>query len=183
MITHLMCDLETTGTEAGCCILSVALVPFASEYPIEYFYEKISHAESLDAGFTDDLNTLRWWDKQKKEIQEEAFSGIRTPKSVLESIEFYMACLGEPKEIHLWGNGKDFDNVILAKYFKHLGMDTPWHFRNNWCYRDLAKQYPMFPYVRPVNAHNALEDAKAQAAHAEVILSGIRRGVLPVFPK
>lgn len=183
MIVNLMCDLETTGTEPGCCILSIALVPLATDYALDTFYETISHRLSLDAGFTDDEATLLWWDKQKPEIQEEAFSGIRSPYSVLESVSAYMANLGEPKEIHLWGNGKDFDNVILAHAFKKLGIKQPWHYRNNWCYRDLAKLYPMYPKGDVMAAHNALADATAQARHAEIIMAGASRGVPATFPR
>ena len=76
---NVMIDLETTGLTAGCCILSVAVVPFMAESPLDSFYEKISHVKSMDDGFTNDENTLRWWDKQRKDIQEEAFSGTRSP--------------------------------------------------------------------------------------------------------
>lgn len=183
MICNIMCDLETTGTQAGCCILSIALVPFATSYPMDSFYETISHRSSLDAGFTDDPDTLNWWDKQKREVQEEAFSGTRNVRDVLESVSFYLRQIGEPKEIYIWGNGKDFDNVILAAAFKKLGIKQPWHYRNNRCYRDLAAMYPLYPKGDIFQAHNALEDAICQAKHAEVIMAGARRGIPPQFPQ
>ena len=183
MITNLMCDLETTGVSPGCCILSIALVPFNTDMALDSFYETISHKKSLDAGFVDDSDTLKWWDKQKPALQEEAFSGIRDPKSVLESVAFYMQTLGEPKEIFLWGNGKDFDNVILTESFKKLGIKQPWHYRNNRCYRDLAAAYPMFPKPENAELHHALQDAMTQAKHATQIILGASRGVPPVFPK
>ena len=182
MICNIMVDLETTGTKPGCCILSIALVPFACPHPVDTFYETISHRLSLDSGFTDDPETLSWWDKQKPEISAEAFSGIRHPKAVLESVAFYLKQIGEPKEIYIWGNGKDFDNMILSEAFNKLGMKTPWHFRNNRCYRDLAAMYTMFPKENIAQAHNALHDAIAQARHAEVIIEGAKRGCPPVFP-
>lgn len=178
---RLMADLETTGTQAGCCILSIALVPFLAESPLESFYERISHRLSLDAGFTDDHDNLLWWDKQKPSVQEEAFSGIRSPYSVLESMVAYCQTLGEPKDIELWGNGKDFDNVILAAAFKKLGIKQPWHYRNNRCYRDLAAYYPAVPRVDPEIPHHALYDASAQALHASQIITQARRGMPPVF--
>lgn len=178
---NVMCDLETTGVEAGCCILSIAFVPFATEYPLDSFYETISHLDSKINGFTDDSATLAWWDKQKSEIQQEAFSGTRGVKSVLETASHYLAQLGEPKEIYLWGNGKDFDNVILAHAFKKLGIKQPWHYRNNRCYRDLAAMYPMFPKGDIAQAHNALHDAQAQASHAEVIMNAVKK--IPMIPK
>lgn len=180
---NLMLDIETTGTNAGCCILSVAMVPFGElATELDYFYEKISHTESKLAGFQDDPDTLRWWDKQSPEAQEEAFSGTRSPKSVLESLSFYLKGMGEPKELFIWGNGKDFDQPIMQFAFKNLGLPVPWRFQNNKCYRDLCSMYPMYTKTPVLGAHNALNDAVAQARHAEIILQGAKRGVLPVFP-
>ena len=184
MKTNLMLDLETTGTESGCCILSVALVPFAydSSLHLDSFYETISHRSSKNFGFFDQADTLTWWDKQKKEIQEEAFSGTRSADAVLESVSHYMRGFGEPKEINVWGNGKDFDNVILTRYFKQLVMKLPWHYGNNWCYRDFTKLYPMVPKLANSSAHNALADAQAQASHLELIFERIRNGGMPILP-
>lgn len=178
---NVMVDIETTGTEPGCCVLSIALVPFCTEYPLDTFYETISHLDCKLEGLTDDSQTLAWWDKQKPEVQEEAFSGTRSLRSVLESMSHYLAELGEPKNIILWGNGKDFDNVILTHCFKRLRIKQPWHYRNNRCYRDLAAMYPMFPKGDIAQAHNALHDAQAQASHAETILKAVMR--IPMIPK
>lgn len=177
-----MCDLETTGTAPGCCILSIALVPFHSEYPFDSFYETISHLDSKTEGFTDSSETLNWWDKQKPEIQEEAFSGTRSVRAVMESAMWYLKQLGEPKDIFLWGNGKDFDNVILSYTLDKLGIKKAWHFKNNKCYRDLAAMYPWVKKQDIMKAHNALEDARAQAAHAEMIFRELKSDILPMIP-
>lgn len=183
MNINVMVDLETTGVEPGCCILSIALVPFLVPAPLDNFYETISHQKSLEAGFTDDPETIAWWNRQRKDIAEEAFSGFRSPQSVLESVSFYLRQLGEPKEIHLWGNGKDFDNAILTKYFKQIGIKLPWHYRNNHCYRDLANMYPSIAKGEVEGAHNALNDALAQAKHAERLFEMASRGIPPYLPK
>lgn len=182
MTVHIMVDLETTGTAAGCCILSIGLVPFATEYPYDTFYETISHRSSLENGFVDNHDTLAWWDKQKPEIQSEAFSGIRSIDSVLRSVSSYLTVLGDPKEIFLWGNGKDFDNIILSHAFNRMNIKQPWHYRNNRCYRDLAAMYPYYPKGDVMQAHNALQDALAQARHAEIIFKGIAEGMIPIIP-
>jgi len=161
---NVMCDLETTGTEAGCCILSIGLVVILDGVVCDSFYEKISHSESKMAGFSDDADTLAWWNKQRADIQEEAFSGIRGPKSVLESVKHFLAEYGNAKEIYLWGNGADFDNTILAAAYRKLGLQQPWHYTNNKCYRTW-KTSVAIPYQKPLDAHNALADAAAQARH------------------
>lgn len=179
---HLMCDLETTGVEPGCCILSIALVPFHTEAPLDSFYETISHLSSKTAGFVDDIETLNWWDKQKPGIQQEAFAGTRSIKAVMESACHFISLLGDPKDIFLWGNGKDFDNVILSHTLKKLGIKQPWHYRNNRCYRDLAASYPWVKKQDIMYAHNALHDAKAQAAHAEMIFKEVLNDMAPIIP-
>lgn len=186
MTVHLVCDLETTGTEPGCCILSIALVPVGIP-EIEPFYETISHEDSLIQGFHDELETLSWWDKQKTEAQTEAFSGTRKLRSVLESVSFYMDVVrelgsGGNQKLYLWGNGKDFDNVLLSTAYKRLGMKQPWDFRNNRCYRDLASYYPWIAKVKPEIPHHALYDAKAEAAHLEMIFNELRQDILPLVP-
>lgn len=181
--THLVIDIETTGTQAGCCILSIALVPVGIP-EIEPFYSCIDHLSSLDEGFKDDEETLLWWNKQKREVQEEAFSGTRSIKSVLESMAFYIDCVSDlgNKKLYMWGNGKDFDNVILSAAYKKLSMKQPWDFRNNRCYRDLAAYYPWVDKVKPEIPHHALYDAKAEAAHLEKIFAELRSDILPVIP-
>ncbi len=172
---NIMCDLETTGVSPGCCILSIALVPFSTDYPLDTFYETISHKDSLSEGFTDNAETLAWWDKQRPDIQQEAFSGTRSVRGVLKTVSHYLAEIGEPKNIILWGNGKDFDNVILAHAFKHLGIKQPWHYKNKRCYRELDAYFPMWSKGSIKDAHNALQDALAQARHAEVIIEAARK--------
>lgn len=162
--TNVMCDLETTGKRSGCCILSVGLVFIVEGMIVDTYYEKISHNESKMAGFNDDQDTLAWWNKQRTDIQLEAFSGLRSPRSVLQSISNKMKEFGSTRDIHLWGNGSDFDNAILAGAYEWLGIPQPWHYTNNSCYRTW-KNSVAIPYQKPVDAHNALEDAIAQARH------------------
>lgn len=162
--TNIVCDLETTGKRSGCSILSVGLVFILEGTICDTYYEKISHTESKLAGFSDDPDTLVWWNKQRADIQEEAFSGFRSPGSVLQSISNKMKEYGSSRELHLWGNGSDFDNAILAGAYEHLGLPQPWHYTNNSCYRTWKNSVPV-PYQKPIDAHNALADAVAQARH------------------
>jgi len=161
---NVMIDLETTGTHAGCCILSIGAVFILDGVICDTYYEKISHQLSKYAGFTDSPDTVTWWNKQRKDIQEEAFSGMRTPDSVLESLSDKLKGYGTAKEIYLWGNGADFDNAILSASYKLLDMRQPWHYTNNCCYRTWKNSVAV-PYQKPIDAHNALADAVAQAKH------------------
>lgn len=181
---NFVCDLETTGTQAGCCILSVALVRVGGDWPDDQpaFYQTISHIASLDAGFFDEEDTLLWWNRQHKDVQDEAFSGVRNPIQVMESLAHYLKGFStDPKEIFIWGYGKDFDNVILTAYFKKLGLELPWSFRNNRCLRDLAAYYPAVESVKSTVPHHALHDAIAEATYAAKLFNVARR-LPPALP-
>ncbi len=180
---NVMLDIETTGVEPGCCILSIGAVPFLTDSPVEYFYERISHQSSLRAGFADNPDTISWWDKQKPEMQDEAFGGVLSIHRVLESFCSYLNALGDPRDIHVWGNGKDFDNIIVAHTLKKLHLKQPWHYRNNWCYRDFVKLFPLVPKPDNLNLHNALEDAKTQARHMELTVGILKqKGIINEYP-
>ena len=169
---NVMCDLETLGTRPGCVILSIAAVPFCINETIHSFYERIDK-HSYPTGFHVDPATLRWWELQSEEARTEAFSGIRHINNVLE--DFGRWCKALPGEVLLWGNGANFDNVLLAEAHAKLSLTAPWKFYNDRCYRTLKNLYPHIAYIKPKVAHNALSDAEAQAFHAETILNSLRR--------
>lgn len=178
MKSHLMLDLETLGTKPGCVILSIAAVPFNMPYDLEPFYRKISIKSSTDVRLEIDPVTVAWWGKQNKEIYKEATSDIEDLKMVLMEFESYIHIM--PTAPKLWGNGSDFDNPILAAAYVACGMKQPWSFRDNMCFRSMKNMFDLIPYVPPVIAHNALEDAKAQAAHMQKIYHWLySKGALP----
>lgn len=172
---NVMVDLETLGTQPGCKLLSIGAVTFCThpDAPQE-FYEKIDKNSYPAQIFHSDLATIQWWSKQSEAARDEAFSGTHSIVSVLEEFDAWLKHLN--KRIIFWGNGADFDNSILQETYRRLDMKQPWDFRDNRCYRTLKNLYPQVAYIKPKMAHNALEDARAQAIHAESIVDtvGIR---------
>ena len=168
---NIMVDLETLGTRPGCAILSIAAVPFASPFDLEPFYVKIDATSCTENGFHVDDATIAWWNKQSKAAYDEAFSGTVDIKTALYAFAEYCAHL--PTAPLLWGNGADFDNVILAEAYRIIGSKQPWKYTDSRCYRTLKNLYPQIPYIAPKIKHNALQDATAQAQHATRIFSWI----------
>ena len=64
----------------------------------------------------------------------------------------------------VWGNGASFDNVLLATAYKRLGMETPWPFWKDRCFRTM-KNVCKVDHSFEGTAHNALDDARSQAQH------------------
>lgn len=116
---------------------------------------------------------------QEEEAREAAFGGTRLPlRLVLESFGHFLANTQTHSTLcGVWGNGAAFDNVVLTNAFRAVGLQMPWSYRLDRCYRTLRALFedieaPPFVGVR----HTALADALAQADHAQNIM--ISRGML-----
>ena len=165
---HVMIDLETLGRRAGCSILSIGAVAFGPEGLGAELYTVVNRASCTAAGLHEDPGTLAWWEKQSASARavlgQATEGGDLLPVALGKLTEF----LGQfnCRKVQVWGNGADFDNAILTACYAALGQDIPWEFWNNRCYRTLKSLKPQVKLARQGTYHNALDDAKSQAAHA-----------------
>jgi hypothetical protein len=177
-MTHVMLDLETFGSSAGCGLISIGAVEFSFQTGRlgKEFYSIVSHQSCRNHGLRDDAQTLDWWEKQSEEAKA-AYRESNSPNApelpkVLKDFELYLHGMNEAKKIRMWGNGSDFDNNVLAAAYQAASMAYPWRFWNNRCYRTLRSMYHgPITLERVGTHHNALDDAKTQAAHAIKIFS------------
>lgn len=175
MATDVMIDLETTGTGAGCCVLSIGAVSLDLKHE---FYERISWANSKAFGLVDNPNTMAWWQKQSVQAREEAFSGERPLLEVLGAFSDWLAMVQRLEgDVFVWGNGADFDLPILGHLYDRFSMKKPWKPFNGRCYRTV-KNLPKAKEIKEDEflglKHNALEDARHQARHLmKIIKAGV----------
>lgn len=171
---HIMIDLETVSTAHNAAILSLGAVCFAGRNPYSdsRFYAKISLASSEAIGLHVDKETMEWWDKQSPHERAEAFSGTEDILSVLDHFHSWVCKLGPIENVHLWGNGADFDPVILRSAYE-TRTSYPFDFRKHRCYRTVNAIFDSFiPYPKYAEAqHNALADAQHQAKRIEHLVS------------
>lgn len=175
-LINVMVDLETLSTQANAGILAIGATVFKTNFDDRAgnytYYQKASMASCEAAGMHISKATLDWWGKQQVAARMEAFSGTLDIKKVLEEFAYFLMTIKSDtkQDIALWGNGADFDNSILADAYDRFGMELPWKYTNNRCFRTLKN---VFSFVKPDDfvgvKHNALSDAKNQAAHAEKI--------------
>ncbi len=76
-----------------------------------------------------------------------------------------------PENPFIWGNGASFDNTILEECFRRTALEMPWGYYNDRCYRTLKNLAPNVKLERLGTFHNALDDARSQAAHAVAVLN------------
>lgn len=166
-------DLETLGTKPYSAILSIGAVEFD---PIEgtlgrEFYVVIDKESSLYFGLEVDKSTEEWWAKQSPEARTVLSEKGVDLRTALTSFSEYFTNRDET----LWGNGSDFDNVLLSSAYDKVGVAPPWKYYNNRCYRTLKNMFPSIKMKREGTYHNALDDAKSQAKHLIAILQEMRK--------
>ena len=168
-MSNVMLDLETYGNSGGCIILSIGAAFFSESGLGEEFYRVVNMQSCKDAGLTTSQDTIDWWGKQSaaaRAVVEQAQDPERSIplKDACEQFNGWLGLSGTA--VKLWGNGSDFDNVILIEAFKAAGVKPVWKFYNHRCHRTLKNlaAVPMPPRVGVY--HNALDDAKTQALHA-----------------
>jgi DNA polymerase III epsilon subunit-like protein len=162
---NIMLDLETMGTGPDAAIISIGAVSFEKNFIESRFNEVIDLDSCINAGGIVDASTILWWLTQNEAARKTiAIPGISV-LNALKQFNDWCASAGEKKDLLLWGNGSDFDNVILASTYRRMGMASPWYYTNNRCYRTIKNLYPDIKIQRNGIKHNALNDAENQANH------------------
>lgn len=119
--------------------------------------------------------TLEWWRKQSEEAKRE-FS----PDSDLE--DFVLALSGKDfEECRIWGNGPEFDLVILQSLLKDFGYDWPFKYRNHNSVRTAAAGLKIMTddidpgrlYKFTGVKHTAMADANYEAKIVRGYLTGL----------
>jgi len=181
-----MLDLETMGTGPTAAIVAIGAVRFDIESGLidAEFYHVITLSSAVKSGGQMDPATVEWWMNQSAEArqifaskQQEIVTFMPTnAETALHEFRWYLQKAAPDGKIALWGNGGDFDNVILRSAYKRADMEAPWRFGQNRCYRTLKSFRPDIVLNRGGTHHNALDDARSQAEHAIRIFKAI--GVL-----
>ena len=176
---NVMVDLETMGNTPGCAIIAIGAVEFSVSGDLgrlgRSFYTTIDLADACAQGLHMDPSTVQWWMDQDSSVRRDSMRGTDTLRGALESFGKWLEENGL-RDACIWGNGSDFDNVLLAAAFSKIGYATPpWKFYGNRCYRTLKSLFPEHKISRVGDHHNALDDAKSQALHAISLLGAVER--------
>lgn len=165
-MNDVMLDLETLGTTPGCVVLSIGAVIFGPEGLGDEFYSVINVDSSKNAGMYVDGDTVAWWDRQSPEARKVLEDANSPGAATLEvALTDFNNWLKRVPDCRLWGNGVDFDNTILIAAYLSAGIDPGWKFYRHRCYRTVKNTCAAPKLARQGTHHNALDDAKSQAAH------------------
>jgi hypothetical protein len=164
---HIMIDLETLGTTPGSVVLSIGAVKFDPSDittpldELDKFHVAITPGST--AGLTCDPQTVAWWMHPDR---DEARAALRkVPEAdlytALDGLTQW-AQEGNTPVTAWWGNSAAFDLGILGATYKHVGMEQPWKFWEERCYRTIKGCFAVAKSEMQGTAHSALDDAIQQ---------------------
>lgn len=189
-----MIDLETMGTGAHAPIVAIGAVVF-DECDTARLIERSKKALDVVDLFGEknclyqiikpesnvrkaDMGTVIWWLRQSEEARA-IFSKDQQERHACELtgalgvLSFFIKALGAG--VQVWGNGVDFDNVILATAYRDFCIELPWSHWDNRCFRTIKNIVSVKPFKPAWQvAHNAIDDAGAQAIHLCQIIEVLR---------
>jgi hypothetical protein len=176
----IMLDLETLSSAPDGAIIAIGACTFASEgTPLAEHERKTfnmiidAHDAQTAARGSVDARTMQWWVRQSEAARSIFNSPFATPTAIaLQQFSAFCADFDGPR---IWGNGANFDNVLLRGAYDRMSLKAPWSFRDDRCYRTLKSLRPDIEFKPSGVAHNALDDAVSQARHAEAILAAMKR--------
>lgn len=172
MPLNIMTDLETLGTGNDALILSIGAVKFDSRGVQDRFHAAICPKDAARYGLKMDPSTIMWWlDDDRQKAREALLSHERVDLAT--ALEGFRMWYGD-QSLPTWGNGATFDNVILRNAFEAVGMETPWKFWDDRCYRTVKNMVTAVKMERTGTHHDALADAESQANHLIACLRRLR---------
>ncbi|UXF05952.1 3'-5' exoribonuclease [Escherichia coli] len=171
---HLMIDLETMGKNPDAPIISIGAIFFDPQTgDMGPEFSKTVDLET--AGGVIDRDAIKWWLKQSREAQSAIMTDeIPLDDALLQLREFIDENSGE-FFVRVWGNGANFDNVILRRSYERQGIPCPWRYCNDRDVRTIVELGKAIDFDARTaipfegERHNALDDARYQAKYVSAI--------------
>ena len=159
-MNRMMIDFETLDVAEMPVISSVGVVVFNENGLWECYSEKVDQQSCIDIGCTISADTEKWWTEQTESARNAAFGGTTPIKIVMEIlVERYKELDCE----EIWSRGSLADIRWTNNILDKLGIEKPWKFWQEMCFRTYLKYAPLVEFKRTGEAHNALDDAMYQA--------------------
>lgn len=166
-MSNIMIDLETMSTANNAAIISIGAVAFDNQFLGASFSRVVDLKSCINVDMDISAETIMWWMQQESAAK---FAAVAQGISINQALIDFSEWLTQYTNVKIWGNGVDFDNVILSNAYKACSLPLPWKFYNNRCYRTIKSLYPGVPMKRYGTHHSAIDDAVSQAMHLIGIL-------------
>jgi len=170
----IMTDIETLGHKSDSTIIQISAIAFdieTGEY-LEVFNKVADITKNETMNVTG--STIKWWLNTNKDLLTDLVnSGENSSDDILRDFYIWLTSIGEPNELHLWGNGILFDNKMIQHQLELIAKEYPISYKNDRDVRtivDLARKKLGLTEKElkakfkddSLVAHNALDDVKFQ---------------------
>lgn len=184
---NIMIDIETMGTRPNAAIIAIGAIGFNDEGDEHgEFYTEINLESSMRYGGTVDSSTIIWWMGQSDNARKKFMCNSEAIdiKDALIRLSNWIQIDGKEdiEYRQVWGNGPEFDNIVVSEAFRACGLTLPWRYWGNRSYREMKREWqdivpqPEFSGV----PHFALDDARHQVRHLKMILDYKRQLSAPI---
>ena len=157
-----MIDCETLDTEGTAAIFQIGAVFFDDNGTIKQeFKADINVLDSILSGGTVNQDTVDWWKTQPAPKH-------KRPIGLKGGLQGLFGMVETLQPDFVWANGPRFDCVILENAAKSVGLELPWTFRQEGCFRTLRHTLKILSIDEPKRGevtHDALQDAIDQKNH------------------
>jgi len=168
---HVMGDLETLATTPNALIMSIGAVKFDADKIIDRFHVGVELKDAQRYGLEIDADTVMWWMDPEREAARKALVEVGRVDlwSALDGFAMWVAQTPLDEQGDMWGNGATFDNVILKNAYTKVGLDYPFSYKQDACYRTMSRRLPELKVDRIGVHHSPVDDAETQAVHLQAI--------------
>lgn len=177
---HIVLDLETLSTLPHAIVVSIGAVALTKQGDfVSEFHVPIICSSQPDRDVSD--STCQWWDGQSDDAKAAsilAADAIPALEALLAFTEWVQQH-ADAEKVKVWGNGSNFDNVILSSlYSDYSELSRPWAYWNDRDMRTLLDLHPHAKDVGPFEGikHHALHDARHEAKQLAQVLKHITSG-------
>lgn len=176
---RVMIDLETASDRPNAVITAIGVAVFDEMRVTQTSYIRVDGESHQKIGGHVSYSTFDWWLRQSEAARAEITTAPRY--GITESLMRLSAFLSDVPFTEVWGNGADFDCVILQEAYAAAQLKCPFEFRQHACFRTLKRMFPKFTedYLRGSYSdervkHHALHDAVWQARRTIAMLGYLR---------
>lgn len=168
---HVMVDLEIMSTAHNSAIAQIGACVFSMDGVGSTFSCLVSLKSCQLHGLDIDGATVAWWLRQEHDAiksiaagEEEGLTSALTSFARWLELE-KVSSKSAGGNVHIWGNGATFDNVILRNAYKAASIIAPWSCKHDRCYRTMRNVLRRDGDDVPFEGirHSAIDDAKHQA--------------------
>lgn len=170
MFSDVMIDLETMSSKSNAAIAAIGAAAFDMKRLTvgKTFYTTISLESCEKRGLHFSAGTVEWWLRQSDQARRDVLGGKRVDigLALAEFSSWLCENCAPPKSLRVWGNGANFDPVIMESAYEACDEPVPWNFWGVRCFRTLKSLYASIDADdRQGTHHNALDDAVHQVEH------------------